>query len=342
MHQDYYWFKLYNIKGVGNKTLHLVYNKLIDTGLSISELFQKDNTGIVNFFHNIKNNKIKIDTSDLYNNDDEKNLSNYNILKNNQIEILSLDNPKYPERLKHILKEESPAILFVKGYMNLLNSHSISIVGSRNIEDDNILEIVSGIAYILGQNGWNIVSGYAKGVDTKAHVGALEGGGTTSIVLSYGLNNLSIKKEFNNLDWKRNSLFISQFAPNEKFSGYNAMKRNKLVCSFSKAVIVISSGPEKDKDGKMSGTFDAGKTALKYGLPLFVLSPDCFNTDVKGNEELIKMGGIEVKNEDDILAKLKEKIKDKDILMNQINTNNKIENAILNNRYYQTDLFDLN
>lgn len=340
MHQDYYWYKLYNIKGVGNKTLHLVYNKLIDNGLSISELFQKDSTGLVNFFNNIKNNRIKIDTSNIYNLDDENDIINYNILRNNQIQIISLDNPKYPERLKQILKEESPAILFVKGYLNLLNSNSISIVGSRNIEDDNILEVVSGIAYILGQNGWNIVSGFAKGVDTKAHVGALEGGGTTSIVLSYGLNNLSIKKEFNNLDWKRNSLFISQFAPNEKFSGYNAMKRNKLVCSFSQAVIVISSGPEKDKEGKMSGTFDAGKTTLKYGLPLFVLSPDCFNTDVKGNEELIKMGGIEVKNEDDILAKLKEKIKDKDILMNQINFNNKNENAILNNRYYQTDLFD--
>ena len=44
------------------------------------------------------------------------------------------------------------------------------------------------------------------------------------------------------------------------------MVRNKLICALSKAVVVIESGPKRDADGKMSGTFDTGKTALDMKL----------------------------------------------------------------------------
>ncbi|QLH47826.1 MAG: hypothetical protein HWD58_20795 [Bacteroidota bacterium] len=51
------------------------------------------------------------------------------------------------------------------------------------------------------------------------------------------------------LNWE-NSLFVTQFAPYEKFSGQNAMTRNKLVCAMSKAIVIIKSGPERDIEGK--------------------------------------------------------------------------------------------
>ena len=89
-------------------------------------------------------------------------------------------------------------------------------------------------------------------------------------------------------------LLVSQFKPNEPWGAHNAMVRNKLVCALSKAVIVISSGPEKDQKGRMSGTFDAGKTALKLGIPLFVLSPNLLSTKPEGNAQLIKMGAKEI------------------------------------------------
>src|SRR5690606_8279040 len=101
------------------------------------------------------------------------------------------------------------------------------------------------------------------------------------------------KREMKDLNWEKNSLFVTQFEPYEKFSGQNAMTRNKLVCAMSKAIVVIRSGPEKDSDGKMSGTFDAGKSAMKMNIPVFVLNPQILRPIPQGNIDLIKIGGIE-------------------------------------------------
>lgn len=69
------------------------------------------------------------------------------------------------------------------------------------------------------------------------------------------------------------------------------MIRNKLVCALSKAVVVIESGPERDERGKMSGTFNAAKTALKMDRPLFVLDSSYLDNPSRGNAELIALGG---------------------------------------------------
>jgi predicted Rossmann fold nucleotide-binding protein DprA/Smf involved in DNA uptake len=72
------------------------------------------------------------------------------------------------------------------------------------------------------------------------------------------------------------------------------MARNKLVCALSSALIVISSGKELDSKGRMSGTFDAAKTAMKMNIPVFVFSPDSFIKMPEGNRDLIKLGGYEI------------------------------------------------
>ena len=53
----------------------------------------------------------------------------------------------------------------------------------------------------------------------------------------------------------------------------------------------MNRGPERDAKGKMSGTFDSGKTALDMKLPLFVVDPAYFENPPKGNADLITLGG---------------------------------------------------
>lgn len=161
------------------------------------------------------------------------------------------------------MSDDAPPILYCKGYLPLLNQKGVSIVGARDVGDFEII-ITKRIAQKLAEIGINVISGYAKGVDTSAHLGALEAHGTTTMILSFGINHLRIKKELKNFNWGKNALFVTQFSPHEKFSGQNAMIRNKLVCAMSEAIVVIKSGPERDSSGKMSGTYDAGKTALKW------------------------------------------------------------------------------
>ena len=183
-----------------------------------------------------------------------------------------------------------PPPLFIKGQQKLLTSEGAAIVGSRNVSDTGI-SIARKFAGQLASAELNIVSGYAKGVDSEAHLGALAAGGTTTIVLPCGIKKLYQKTAFKAFDWQRQVLVVSQFDPDARWSARNAMARNKLVCALSKAVVVIESGPERDSQGKMSGTFNTAKTAMRMGLPLFVLDPSCFDNPQKGNADLIKLGG---------------------------------------------------
>ena len=84
---------------------------------------------------------------------------------------------------------------------------------------------------------------------------------------------------------------VSQFDPDTEWSAWNTLERNQLVCALSKAVVVIESGPERDTEGKMSGTFITAKAALDLNLPVFVVDPSNLNNAPKGNADLIALGG---------------------------------------------------
>ena len=81
---------------------------------------------------------------------------------------------------------------------------------------------------------------------------------------------------------------------------------NKTIVGLSNAVLVVQAGPEKDKKGNMSGTFNSGKTSLKYNIPLFVLSPSTVD-NAEGNQSLIDQGAIEI-NPDNALEIIKKNL----------------------------------
>jgi len=305
---DYLWFKLFNTRGLGVKSLHKIYEMLTIHNISIKEFFALEEKKANELISPIARGKFSnISLDNIVNNEDPSVLSNYQKIKEDGFKIITIESEEYPQNVKNIMQDNAPIILFCKGYLPLLNTQGISIVGSRDVDEFAVL-LTKSIASNLALSGYNVTSGYAKGVDTAAHIGALESQGTTTAILSYGVNFLSTRKELRRLDWERNTLFVTQFPHYEKFSGRNAMTRNKLVCAMSRAVVVISSGPEKDFDGKMSGTYDAGKTALQMNLPLFVLSPVLFSKPPQGNMDLIKNGGIEIKNGNDIVDYLANKM----------------------------------
>jgi DNA processing protein len=313
--REYLWYMLINAPGFGTKSIHYLYEQLVANNMTIDNLFALQVNELYHIFPEIGKGKFsKINFSffpTLKNNQLEQY---YLTLKENDISIIAIDDERYPKIVKENMKDSAPPVLYCKGQSLLLQQKGISIVGARDVNDYEI-DIAKKIASRLAENKINVTSGYAKGVDTSAHIGALEAHGTTTMVLSFGTNYISIKREIQNLNWKQNSLFISQFAPYEKFSGHNAMTRNKLVCAMSDAIVVIKSGPERDNFGKMSGTFNAGKSAIQMGIPVFVLSPHKLKSVSQGNVDLIKLGGIEFLEESDIVDYLR-----KTKLLNKKNT----------------------
>ncbi len=280
INRDYFWFRLFKTRGIGPKSLTSIAKMLETQQLGPEMLPRKQNDLSAQFPGLAKILKGKIREEDR-----EKVLEEYEQLKNLGIEIIYPGHSDFPRNLLEI----SP-VLFVEGQRKYLTTDSVAIVGARNVSGKGI-GVARKLARDLACTGINVVSGYAKGVDSEAHLGALEAEGTTTIVLPYGIKELQQKKSFKEFDWKRDVLVVSQFDPSAKWLASNAMIRNKLVCALSKAVVVIESGPERDERGKMSGTFNAAKTALDMDLPLFVLDPGFLDNSPRGNAELIALGG---------------------------------------------------
>jgi DNA processing protein len=303
------WFRLARAKGIGIKFLWDVYDFTSKESLSLSDLLIDDKINVDD-----KINALSIPTklrtkfaSSLIDQDYEALSKAYEHLEQNRVKILHVESSDFPKRLKRYGREYGiPPLLYARGHVPLANSRSISIVGSRNVGEEALL-ITSELAKGLAREGFNIVSGYAKGVDSTAHLGALEAEGTTTIVLSLGILNFEAKKDFKPLFSPYNTLVISQFNPTDKWLARNAMARNKLVCALSDAVIVIASGQEIDNQGRMSGTFDTAKSAMVMNIPVFVLSPQCFAQPLVGNTDLIQLGCHEILPENaiqQILSKL--------------------------------------
>lgn len=290
------WFRLARAKGIGTKLLWEVYDLVDRKSTNLSNLLSNGKIDIPKISGRLRTTL----TSFLNEQDYEALQRAYEQLEQKRVKILHPESPDFPVRLKRYGREYSiPPVLYARGHTPLAKSPSISIVGSRNVGEEAI-SITSELAKGLARAGFNIVSGYAKGVDSAAHLGALEAEGTTTIVLSLGILNFEAKKEFKPLFTSCNTLVLSQFNPAEKWLARNAMARNKLVCALSDAVVVIASGQEIDSRGRMSGTFDAAKSAMAMNIPVFVLSPKCFTQPPIGNSDLIKLGCHEISLEDSI------------------------------------------
>ncbi len=280
INRDYFWFRLFKTHGVGPKLLASVAKILKAENLNpeMLPLNQSDLSEQFPKLAKILKDKIRPE-------DRKKVAEQYEDLKRQGVDIIYPGHPDFPPQLLDI----SP-ILFVKGEKKRLRSDSITIVGARNVSDKGI-RITRNLSDELVGKGINIVSGYAKGVDAEAHLGALAAGGTTTIVLSNGIKQLRQGSTFKKFNWDRDVLVVSQFDPDTRWSAWNSIERNQLVCALSKAIVVIESGPERDDQGKMSGTFITARTALDMNLPLFVVDPNCLDNPPEGNADLIALGG---------------------------------------------------
>jgi DNA processing protein len=287
-------YKLSSIKGFGVKTLNIILERIRVEDLSLQTVFDLEEDKFYGLFPEFGKGRFSmVDYNQIANVNDEMLESEYQQLQKSDVKIISILDQNYPKDLIQTFANNAPPLLFCKGNIALLQSRSVAIVGSRDVDALGI-EATETIAKDLAKHGTNVVSGYAKGVDRAAHFASLDNGGTTTMVLSCGINSMPNMQEVADKYDADSVLIISQFDPNQPWSARNAMVRNRLVCSLSQAVIVIHSGPEKDEKGRSSGTFAAGKTALELGLPVFVMSPEFFNPKPKGNADLLTMGAVKI------------------------------------------------
>jgi len=276
------WRALAGAKGVGPKALWLIADYLTSQQKTASWLLQNPEK----IKDALKESKVSIVIPDFADQEYEE----VEKFEGRPVTMLHPLDPDFPQRVRTLKDKISlPAILYVTGNVAILHRPSVAIVGGRQA-GEAALAVADSLASELAAKGINITSGYAAGIDTAAHLAALRTSGTTSVVLSEGIAHFQTKPELRKFLTAENTLVISQFEPSARWAPYLAMTRNKLVCALCGAVVVVVSGPERDANGRMSGTFDAGMAALKMEVPVFAVSPNFFNDKPEGNRHLIEKG----------------------------------------------------
>lgn len=219
------------------------------------------------------------------------------VLRDLNVQVLTMGDPSYPPSLQSI--RQPPPILYVIGSVAALHQPGIGICGSRDASAKG-LGFARDFGATVARLGLPEVSGYARGVDTEAHLGALQARGRTIIVLAEGILHFRLKQVFRSIEAVRDRItVVSEFHRSRPWQVASAMRRNRTICALSGGVVVVEA---RDT----GGTLDAGKECLRQGKPLFVVQRGKSEDTPGGNRELIGAGGIPVTTRRDLGRRLAE------------------------------------
>jgi len=208
---------------------------------------------------------------------------------------------QYPEKLR---EAKYPIELFYyRGDIGLLESRSVSVVGSRKCTEDGIKR-TKKLVTELARLQFTIVSGLALGIDTVALKTAIEQGGKvigvigTPIDQYYPAENKDLQDKI-----AREHLLISQVPffrysvePFKSKRNYFP-QRNETMSALSEATIIVEASDT-------SGTLTQARAALQQGRKLFILN-SCFeNPNISWPHTFAKRGAIRVHKTDDIIKEL--------------------------------------
>jgi len=210
-------------------------------------------------------------------------------------EVLTLYDETYPTLLKKI--DTPPLILYVRGELTREDSLSISLVGSRNARDYG-RKVSYRLSYQLAQRGLTVVSGFAKGIDTSAHRGALEAGGRTIAVMGNGLSfiypaiNRALVEKI-----EASGALISEFPIGVKPKPRNFPRRNRIISGLTLGTVVVEAS-------NRSGALITARLAGEQGREVFAVPGEIFSELSRGTHKLINDGAKLISTVDDLLNEL--------------------------------------
>ncbi|WP_316807379.1 DNA-processing protein DprA [Pedobacter agri] len=202
------------------------------------------------------------------------------------VQIISYYNELYPQSLKEI--PDPPLVLNIKGNPKLLSEKvGIAIIGTREPSDAGRK---AGVYFSsrLAENGFNIVSGLAKGCDAAAHEGCLLSKGTTTGILAHGLQTIYPKENRKLAEdiLENNGLLLTEYLFGTGALSNYFVERDRLQAGLSKATIVIQTGEKGGTMHAVRSTLESNKklAAVKYN------NNELANEKTRGNEKLINDG----------------------------------------------------
>jgi len=207
----------------------------------------------------------------------------------------------YPKKLRDA--KYPVELLYYQGGWELTEPRAVAVVGSRKASAEG-LKRAQQVARALVQRGFTVVAGLAEGIDTAAHVTALEEGGRTIAVLGTPLNSVypATNRELQQ-QIAREQLVISQI-PVLRYARQGPRgnrlffpERNVTMSALTEATIIVEAG-------ETSGTLTQARAALHQGRKLFILDSCFLRGDLSWPARFEADGAIRVRTTDDIWAAL--------------------------------------
>ena len=205
----------------------------------------------------------------------------------------------YPEALKDI--SDPPPLLWALGDISLASRPCIGIVGARNASSLGG-RIARSLARELTEAGFAVVSGLARGIDTSAHLGALDGG--TIAVQAGGVDQVYPAENAQLHDnIARTGLRLSEQAIGLTPKARDFPKRNRIISGLSRAIVVVEAAAK-------SGSLITARNALDQGRDVLAVPGHPFDGRSSGCNMLIRDGAILVRSAADILEAVASKGQD--------------------------------
>ena len=208
-------------------------------------------------------------------------------------QILTIEDEFYPPLLRHI--ESAPPLITVKGRLDLLGKPLFAMVGARNASAMG-KKMAHQLASSLGQQGWVIASGLARGIDAAAHQGSLESG--TIAVLAGGLD--QVYPQENQALYDRiaeTGVVLAESAFGVQPQANLFPRRNRIISGLSQGVVVIEAGDR-------SGALITARYALEQGRDVLAIPGHPLDPRGRGCNQLIKNGAILVETIEDITQEI--------------------------------------
>jgi DNA processing protein len=203
--------------------------------------------------------------------------------------LLVLGDAAYPPMLAAV--DPPPPLLWTLGDVALLSKEAVGVVGAR-IASAGGQRIARGLAQSLGQAGFVVVSGLARGIDAAAHAGSLETG--TVAVLGGGVDDLYPPDNaglYHQI--VEQGCVVSESPMGARAQARDFPRRNRIISGLSRGIIVVEAELR-------SGSLITARLAGEQGRDVFAVPGSPLDPRSKGPNELLRQGAILCEGIDDV------------------------------------------
>ena len=207
---------------------------------------------------------------------------------------LFLDDADYPELLSHL--DNAPPAIIIHGDVGLLRRTPVAMVGARNASA-GACRFARTLAYELGQGGFAVVSGLARGIDTAAHAGSIDSG--TIAVIAGGID-IAYPPENRELQdaIAERGLLIAEMPLGTEPRARHFPYRNRIIAGLALGTVVIEAAPK-------SGSLITARLAAEAGREVMAIPGSPLDPRSHGCNQLIREGATLVQNAAEIAELLR-------------------------------------